>query len=30
VIYFVFTFMLVGVFKLIERRFLRHLRPQAN
>jgi arginine/ornithine transport system permease protein len=30
IIYFVFTFMLVVVFKLIERRFLRHLRPQAN
>jgi arginine/ornithine transport system permease protein len=27
-IYFVLTFTLVGVFKLLERRFLRHLRPQ--
>jgi arginine/ornithine transport system permease protein len=27
-IYFVLTFLLVGVFKLLERRFLRHLRPQ--
>jgi arginine/ornithine transport system permease protein len=30
VIYFVLTFSLVGVFKLLERRFLRHLRPQQN
>ncbi len=29
VIYFLLTFLLVGVFKLLERRFLRHLRPQA-
>lgn len=29
VIYFVLTFSLVGVFKLLERRFLRHLRPQS-
>ena len=28
VIYFVLTFSLVGVFKLLERRYLRHLRPQ--
>ena len=28
VIYFVLTFTLVGIFKLLERRFLRHLRPQ--
>jgi arginine/ornithine transport system permease protein len=28
VIYFLLTFMLVGIFKLLERRFLRHLRPQ--
>ncbi len=28
VIYFVLTFTLVGVFKLLERRYLRHLRPQ--
>ncbi len=28
-IYFLLTFALVGVFKLLERRFLRHLRPQA-
>jgi arginine/ornithine transport system permease protein len=28
VIYFVLTFSLVGGFKLLERRFLRHLRPQ--
>lgn len=27
-IYFVFTFTLVGLFKLLERRFLRHLHPQ--
>jgi arginine/ornithine transport system permease protein len=27
-IYFVFTFTLVGIFKLLERRFLRHLQPQ--
>ena len=30
VIYFVLTFSLVGVFKLLERRFLRHLRPQSE
>jgi arginine/ornithine transport system permease protein len=30
VIYFVLTFSLVGVFKLLERRFLRHLRPQST
>ena len=29
VIYFVLTFALVGVFKLLEKRFLRHLRPQS-
>ncbi|MBC7919001.1 MAG: ABC transporter permease [Rhodoferax sp.] len=29
VIYFVLTFSLAGVFKLLERRFLRHLRPQT-
>jgi arginine/ornithine transport system permease protein len=29
VIYFVLTFTLVGIFKLLERRFLRHLRPQS-
>ena len=29
VIYFLLTFSLVGIFKLLERRFLRHLRPQA-
>ncbi len=28
VIYFLLTFSLVGIFKLLERRFLRHLRPQ--
>lgn len=28
VIYFLLTFLLVGLFKLLERRFLRHLRPQ--
>ena len=28
-IYFVLTFTLVGIFKLLERRFLRHLRPQS-
>lgn len=28
VIYFILTFALVGIFKLLERRFLRHLRPQ--
>ena len=27
-IYFVFTFTLVGIFELLERRFLRHLHPQ--
>ena len=27
-IYFLLTFTLVGIFKLLERRFLRHLRPQ--
>jgi arginine/ornithine transport system permease protein len=30
VIYFVLTFSLVGAFKLLERRFLRHLRPQST
>jgi arginine/ornithine transport system permease protein len=30
VIYFVLTFAMVGVFKLLERRFLRHLRPQQT
>jgi arginine/ornithine transport system permease protein len=30
VIYFVLTFSLVGIFKLLERRFLRHLQPQQN
>jgi arginine/ornithine transport system permease protein len=30
VIYFVLTFSLVGIFKLLERRFLRHLRPQVS
>ena len=30
VIYFVLTFSLAGLFKLLERRFLRHLRPQEN
>jgi arginine/ornithine transport system permease protein len=30
VIYFFLTFSLVGVFKLLERRFLRHLRPQQS
>ena len=29
VIYFLLTFALVGIFKLLERRFLRHLRPQT-
>ncbi|QDL53168.1 ABC transporter permease [Rhodoferax aquaticus] len=29
-IYFVLTFTLVGIFKLLERRFLRHLRPQSS
>jgi arginine/ornithine transport system permease protein len=29
VIYFVLTFALAGLFKLLERRFLRHLRPDA-
>ena len=29
-IYFVLTFALAGVFKLLERRFLRHLRPQMQ
>jgi len=29
VIYFVLTFSLVGIFKLLERRFLRHLRTQS-
>ncbi|TAG32343.1 MAG: ABC transporter permease [Polaromonas sp.] len=28
IIYFLLTFMLVGIFKGLERRFLRHLRPQ--
>jgi arginine/ornithine transport system permease protein len=30
VIYFVLTFSLAGLFKLLERRFLRHLRPDAT
>jgi len=30
VIYFILTFSLVGVFKLLERRFLPHLRPQTS
>ena len=30
VLYFLLTFTLVGVFKLLERRFLRHLRPEAH
>lgn len=30
VIYFVLTFSLAGVFKLLERRYLRHLRPQES
>lgn len=30
VIYFVLTFSLVGLFKLLERRFLRHLQPQQT
>ena len=30
VIYFVLTFTLVGIFKLLERRFLRHLQPQQS
>ncbi len=29
-IYFVLTFTLVGIFKLLERRFLRHLQPQKT
>lgn len=29
-LYFVLTFALVGIFKLLERRFLRHLRPQTS
>jgi arginine/ornithine transport system permease protein len=29
-LYFVLTFTLVGVFKLLERRFLRHLQPQVQ
>lgn len=29
VLYFILTFTLAGLFKLLERRFLRHLRPQA-
>lgn len=29
-IYFVLTFSFVGIFKLLERRFLRHLRPQTT
>jgi arginine/ornithine transport system permease protein len=29
-IYFVLTFTLVGLFKLLERRYLRHLRPQSS
>ncbi|MCA4910434.1 MAG: amino acid ABC transporter permease, partial [Methylobacterium sp.] len=28
-IYFVLTFSLAGLFKLVERRYLRHLRPTA-
>ena len=28
-IYFALTFSLVGIFKLLERRFLRHLQPQS-
>jgi arginine/ornithine transport system permease protein len=28
VIYFILTFSLVGIFQLLERRFMRHLRPQ--
>ena len=27
-IYFILTFMLVGIFSAMERRFLKHLRPQ--
>jgi arginine/ornithine transport system permease protein len=30
IIYFVLTFVLVGLFKLLERRFLRHLRPEQT
>jgi arginine/ornithine transport system permease protein len=30
VIYFALTFSLVGGFRLLERRFLRHLRPALN
>jgi arginine/ornithine transport system permease protein len=30
VIYFILTFSIVGVFKLLERRFLRHLQPQQS
>jgi arginine/ornithine transport system permease protein len=30
VIYFVLTFTLAGIFKLLENRFLRHLRPQSE
>jgi arginine/ornithine transport system permease protein len=30
VIYFVLTFAMVGVFKLLERRYLRHLRHQRT
>ncbi len=30
VLYFLLTFTLVGVFRLLERRFLRHLRPEAR
>ena len=30
IIYFVLTFTLVGVFKLLERRFMRHLQPQTQ
>jgi arginine/ornithine transport system permease protein len=29
VIYFVFTFVMVGGFRWLERRYLRHLQPQA-
>ena len=30
ILYFVLTFSMVGIFKLLERRFLRHLRPQQT
>jgi arginine/ornithine transport system permease protein len=29
IVYFALTFSMVGAFKLLEARFLRHLRPQA-